>query len=212
MANSSPVKALLGCLVLALGAAVVAQDDNNRSEPLVFESESATIAGETNLFVARRPRITKGNLRIEGDEATATSVDFTERSEWRFTGNVRIAVDTAVLEAGSAVFTFEDERLSYGELTGTPVTFSDFDKVRQTPIQGRAEHISYDAVARKLRLTGEAWVQRDRTQMLSCDLFYDFAAAERDTGLVVTSASDDCAFRVLVERDRDDQPSNNDPQ
>jgi lipopolysaccharide transport protein LptA len=212
MANSLNGRHWLGFVALALSAAGVAQDAGSRRETLVLESESVTADRATNLFIARRPKIVQGNLSIEADEASGTSIDFTERSEWRFTGNVRIAVDTAVLEAASAVFTFEDERLSRGELTGTPVTFSDFDKARQTPIQGRAGQISYDAIARKLRLTGDAWVQRDQTQMLSCDLFYDFAAAERDTGLVVTSASDDCAFRVLVGRDRDDQPSNNAPQ
>jgi lipopolysaccharide transport protein LptA len=120
---------------------------------------------------------------------------------------VKLTVGTAVIEAGSGVFTFVEERLSRGELTGTPVTFSDFDRVRQTPIQGRAQQMSYDYVARKLRMTGNAWVQRGRTEMFGCDLNYDFAAAERDAGLVVTMDSDECAdkFRVLV-RDPDERP------
>lgn len=207
MANSLHARVLLGCLALAFGTAGVAQDDGSR-EALVFESESMTADQTTNLFVARRPRITRGNLSIEADEATATSIDFSERSEWRFTGNVRIAVGTAVLEAASAVFTFDDAQLSRGDLLGTPVRFTDFDQVRQTPIQGRAQQISYDNVARKLRMAGDASVQRGRTQVLGCDLIYDFAAAERDAGLVVTSGSVDCEdkFRVLQLPDPDDQP------
>jgi lipopolysaccharide transport protein LptA len=209
MASSLNIKALLGCLALTLGSTAVAQDADNRRETLVLESGPVTVDPATNLFHASHPKITQGNLSIEADEATGTSIDFSERSEWRFTGSVRIAVDTAVLEATSAVFTFEDGRLSYGELTGTPVRFSDFDKVRQTAIEGQAQQISYDAVVRKLRMTGDAWVQRGQTRVLGCDLNYDFAAAERDAGLVVTSASDECAdrFRVLIERDRDEQPA-----
>jgi lipopolysaccharide transport protein LptA len=209
MASFLNVRPLLGCLALALGASGLAQDEGGQRDVLVFDFEAVTVDPSTDLFQARRPKIMQGNLSIEADEATGTSIDFSERSEWRFTGSVRIAVDTAVLEAASAVFTFEDGRLSYGELTGTPVRFSDFDKVRQTAIEGQAQQISYDAVVRKLRMTGDAWVQRGQTRVLGCDLNYDFAAAERDAGLVVTSASDECAdrFRVLIERDRDEQPA-----
>ena len=46
-------------------------------------------------------------MRIEADKAVATSEDFEQSSEWRFTGHVRITVDTAVLEADTAVFTFD---------------------------------------------------------------------------------------------------------
>jgi lipopolysaccharide transport protein LptA len=199
---------LLGCFALAFSAVGIAQDDGSQREALVLESESMTVDRTNNLFVARRPRITQGNLNIEAEEATATSIDFNERSEWRFMGNVRITVGTAVLEAASAVFVFEDEQLSRGDLSGTPMRFSDIDQVRQTPIEGRAQQMSYDHVARKLRLVGDASVQRGRTEIVSCDLIYDFAAAERDAGLVVTSGSDDCpgVFRMRVVPDPDDQP------
>ena len=208
MANSLHVRTLLGCFALSLGAAGIAQDDRTPPEAIVLESESMTMDLTNSLFVARRPRITQGNLSIEAEEATATSIDFTEQSEWRFTG-VKITVGTAVMEAGSAVFTFDNERLSRGELSGTPVTFSDFDDVRQMPIVGRAQKMSYDYVARKLRMIGEAWVQRGRTEMFGCDLNYDFAAAERDAGLVVTMDSDDCAdkFRVRVVPNPDEEPA-----
>lgn len=208
MANSSSVRLLLGYLAVAVGVAGVAQDEGSLREALVFEFESVTADRKTNLFQAQRPKITQGNLSIQADEATATSVDFTESSEWRFTGNVRITSGTAALEAAAAVFTFENERLSRGELSGTPATFSDVDKVRETTIQGRAQQMSYDYVARTLRMSGDAWVQRGRAQVLGCDLIYDFAAVERDAGLWVASGRDDCEdrFRMLFERDRDDQP------
>lgn len=209
MANSLNARFLLTCFALPLCAASVAQEAGNPGEPLVFEFESLTADRSSNTFQWRRPKIIQGNLTIEADEATGTSSDFSERSEWRFNGNVRVTADTAVLEAAAAAFTFDDERLSRGELSGTPVTFSDFDAVRQTPIQGRAQQISYDYLARTLRMTGDAWVQRGRIEVVGCDLIYDFAAAERDAGLVVTSGSADCAdvFRMLVLPDPEDQPA-----
>ena len=194
---------------LALAISFAAGAQNDESEELVLTSGPITFNGQTNLFEAQAVRITQGNLVIEADDVHATAIDFNEQSEWRFTGNVRITVGTAVIEAGSAVFTFDNERLSRGELSGTPVTFSDFDDVRQMPIVGRAQKMSYDYVARKLRMIGEAWVQRGRTEMFGCDLNYDFAAAERDAGLVVTMDSDDCAdkFRVRVVPDPDEEPA-----
>jgi lipopolysaccharide transport protein LptA len=204
MAHSLLGSLRAGGLALAIGFAAGAQD--SEPEELVFTSGPLTFNRQTNLFEAQTVRITQGNLSIEADHVLATAIDFTEQSEWRFT-SVKLTVGTAVIEAGSGVFTFVEERLSRGELTGTPVTFSDFDRVRQTPIQGRAQQMSYDYVARKLRMTGNAWVQRGRTEMFGCDLNYDFAAAERDAGLVVTMDSDECAdkFRVLV-RDPDERP------
>ncbi len=206
----SLLTSLRACL-LALAMSFAAGAQNDEPEELVLTSGPLTFNRQTNLFEAEAVRITQGNLSIEADHVLATAIDFTEQSEWRFTG-VKITVGTAVMEAGSAVFTFDDERLSRGELTGAPVTFSDFDQVRQTPIQGRAQQMSYDYVARKLRLTGDAWVRRGQTEMTGCDLDYDFAAAERDAGFVVTTASDDCGDRFVlrVVRDRDEQPASTD--
>ena len=208
MANSLNARFLLTCFALVLGAGGVAQEADTPGEPLVFEFESLSADRTSNTVQWLRPKIMQGSLTIEADEASGDSTDFTERGEWRFTGNVRITAGTAVLEATSAVFTFDDGRLSRGELTGTPVTFSDVDNVRQTQVEGRAQQVSYDYVARTLRMTGDASVQRGRTQVLGCDLVYDFAAVERDAGFWITNGPDDCAepLRFLIEPNRDDQP------
>jgi lipopolysaccharide transport protein LptA len=175
-----------------LSSAAVAQSAGGECEELLFESESLSFNQQTNLIELTAPQITQCALRIEADAALATGIDFEARSEWRLTGNVRITVDTAVIEADKAVFTFEKKRLSRGELEGTPASFRDVDPARQTSITGQSNKMSYDSVARTLRLTEGAWVQRDRIEMTGCDLIYDFGA-ER-----VTSGSTDCGdlFRV----------------
>jgi lipopolysaccharide transport protein LptA len=147
------------------------------------------------------PQITQGDLRIEADDALATGIDFEAQSEWRFTGNVRITIETTELEAASAVFTFKQKRLSSGELEGTPVSFRDIDEARQTTVSGEARKMSYDNVARTLRLTDTARMQKDNVEFQGCDLIYDFAA-ER-----VTSGSADCADRFRVRVLREQQPS-----
>jgi lipopolysaccharide transport protein LptA len=178
-------------LLCALHGAAAAQRAAD-CEELLFTSESLTFDQQTNLIELVGPQITQCTLRIEADEALATGIDFDSRSEWRLTGNVRITVDTAVIEADRAVFTFEQKRLSRGELEGTPALFRDVDPTTKQTITGQANKMSYDYVGRTLRLTQDAWVQRDRIEMTGCDLIYDFGA-ER-----VTSGSTDCGdlFRV----------------
>jgi lipopolysaccharide transport protein LptA len=187
--------------VLALAPAVRAQEGGSERQELVLESGRWAFDGQTNLFEVEMPRIRQGDLSIAADEAVATGIEFDASSEWRFTGNVRIEVGTAVMEADSAVFTFANEQLSRGELEGTPTSFNDTDAATQTSISGRAQKMSYDNIARTLRMTGNAWVQKDKVEMQGCDIIYDFAA-ER-----TTSGSADCAdgFRVRVLPDTDER-------
>jgi lipopolysaccharide transport protein LptA len=155
------------------------------------------------LFELHAPQITQGNLRIQADDALATGVDFNAKSEWTFTGNVRITIETTQIEAASAKFTFEQKRLARGELEGSPVTFTDVDPARQTTVTGQAQKMSYDSIARTIRLTDTARMQRDNVEFQGCDLIYDFGA-ER-----VTSGSADCAdrFRVIARKNQPSSPA-----
>jgi lipopolysaccharide transport protein LptA len=194
MAGSVLKVACFCALASAWGSATVAAQ-NSGSEELLLDSESFSFDNQSNLVRIRAPRITQGGLKIEADEAVATGLDFDARSEWRFSGHVRITVESAVMEAESAVFTFDNEQLARGELVGDPATFEDSNADGQFPISGSAGALSYDYVARTLRLTGNAWLRRDRTEVTGCDLIYDFAAERFRSG------SADCgeaySFRVL---------------
>jgi lipopolysaccharide transport protein LptA len=191
--------ALAFSAALAIGAQETADELTFTSGPLVLDRQ-------TNMMRAETPRITQGNLTVVADNALATGFEFDEAGEFRLTGNVRIEVDSAVMEADSAVFRFADGRLSRGELEGTPVSFSDFDREEQKSIVGSAGKMSYDYEARTLRMTGEASVRLDNREILGCDLIYDFAA-ER-----VTSGSASCAYRVRILPESDEQASAAPPQ
>lgn len=198
MARSS-LSTLRHC-ALALTVAVGASAQNNDArEELQFTSGPLVLDGQTNMMRAQQPRITQGNLRIAADDVLATGFEFNEAGEFRLTGNVRVDVDNASMRANSAVFTYADGRLSRGELEGTPVSFSDVDAATQRSVTGSAGKMSYDYVARTLRMTGNASVQMQTREVLGCDLIYDFRA-ER-----VTSGSADCGeqFRVRIRRDPD---------
>src|SRR5688572_9714758 len=204
MARSLLPRILRSCaLALTVTLAAGAQDD----EELQFTAGEFVLDGPTNMMRAQQPRITQGSLRITADNVLATGFEFDEAGELRLTGNVRVEIDTAAMEADSAVFAYANGRLSRGELAGAPVSFSDVDPATQRRVTGRAVKISYDNVARTLRMTGDASVQLDRREVFGCDLIYDFSA-ER-----VTSGSADCAdgFRVIVRRDSEEQAAAPDP-
>jgi len=204
MARSLLPRILRSCaLALTVTLAAGAQDD----EELQFTAGEFVLDGPTNMMRAQQPRITQGSLRITADNVLATGFEFDEAGELRLTGNVRVEIDTASMEADSAVFAYANGRLSRGELAGAPVSFSDVDPATQRRVTGRAVKISYDNVARTLRMTGDASVQLDRREVFGCDLIYDFSA-ER-----VTSGSADCAdgFRVIVRRDSEEQAAAPDP-
>ena len=188
-------------VLAAAGCTALAAQNNGEPQELLLDSASLTLDRATNLIHLRSPRISQGNLAITADEALATGIEFDQKSEWRFIGNVRISVDTAVIEARSAVFTFDQEQLARGELEGTPATFTDEDPARAKPIRGGANKFSSDYLARTLRLSDNAWVHKDQYEIQGCDLIYDFAA-ER-----VTSGSADCAelFRIRVLSNQDEQ-------
>jgi lipopolysaccharide transport protein LptA len=183
-------------VVLALTLAGGAQEAGNEKQELVLESGPLTFNGQTNLFEVETPKIRQGDVYITADHAVATSTEFEESSEWRFTGNVRIEAGTAVMESDSAVFTFADEQLSRAELEGTPASFSDVGAVTKASITGRAQKISYDYVARTLRVTGDVWMQRDKTEMRACEIGYDLAA-ER----ITSDCADGIRMRVVPDSD-----------
>ena len=179
---------------------VLAAQEAARSDDLVLDFESGTFNRQTNLFEARHPRIVQGNMRIEADESSG--VDVEQSSEWRFKGHVKITVNTAVLEADSAVFMFDGKQLSYAELEGNPASFTDLESTQQKPVRGGARKLAYDHVARTLRLSDNALVKKDQIEIQGCDLIYDFKE-ER-----VSSGSTDCGdqlFRIRVPKKSEQQ-------
>ncbi len=195
MARSLASNLSICALALVVVAGTAAQDDGANTDAFEFASESMTFDGQRNVFELVKPELIQGDLRIVADEAVATSIEFDQESEWRFTGRVRLGVGTTVIEADRAVFTFENEQLARGELEGAPVSFSDIDAAVQRSVTGRAQKMSYDYVARTLRMTGSpARIQKNKVEMQGCDLIYDFTA-ER-----MTSGSADCADQFRLRR------------
>jgi lipopolysaccharide transport protein LptA len=168
---ASSLRNLLIC-VLGLIASQALAAQGARSDcrdPVVLDSGPFVIDHKTNLITVQNPKITQCKTVITADEATATALDFDTRSEWRFTGHVRVVVDTAELTADTAVFTFADKRLARGQLLGA-ATFVD----KQTTDKGSANKLVYDDKAKTLLLSDNAQVHKAQYEIHGgCDLVYD---------------------------------------
>ena len=83
------------------------------------------------------------------------------RSEWRFKGHVKITVDTAVLEADSAVFTFDEQAaLARRARRRARVVHRTESRAARSRCAAARASSSYDYMARTLRLSDDAWVQQ----------------------------------------------------
>ncbi len=190
MVNSIP---RLSCFVLALlllpWLAMAAEGDEPL--PISLYSESSSFDQASNTVVFRGLQITQGDVGIRADEAVASGLDFA-RSEWRFSGNVTITVDSASIEADSAEIIFEAHSLLVAELRGNPAVFQDLSTTSEQPIRGGANRLSFDNVDRTLRMTEGAWLSEGPNEFTGCDLIYDLEQEQ------ITSGTSECGEPVVI--------------
>jgi lipopolysaccharide transport protein LptA len=167
------------------------------AEEIVLDAGPLSFDRDSNEIHIQGVKITQGDISIEAGDASATGLDF-EDNEWRFTGGVRIVVDSIVLEADSAIFTFKANELTTGNLEGTPASFTDQSPSRERRARGSANKLLYDYADRTLRMTDDAWLNQGTAEVRGCDLIYDFDEEE------FASGSADCGVRITYRRQRDD--------
>jgi lipopolysaccharide transport protein LptA len=179
----SAAKSLIFASALALSAALAAQS-NSPPDDFAFACDGPwSLDGTSNLMRCSHPTIRQANLEIRADNALATNVEFDKNSQWTFTGNVQIKADAATLEASSAVFTFDNNKLSHGELAGTPASFTaKRAESGKSPVRGSANKIAFDYAAKTLHLSEHVEFTRDRLVWKSCDLVYNLATEDFGSG------------------------------
>lgn len=192
-----PVAAALAFVFMA---AAPAQDD---PLPISLDAQSSSFDRQTNTVVFQRLTITQGDMSIRADEAVATGLDF-EEGEWRFTGNVAFTVESARIDADSAVMTFAANELQTAELVGDPATLEDVGDLDAEPVRGGAARLVYDNTAQVMRMLDGAWFASGQNEFRGCDLIYDLEQEK------ITSGSSDCGQPVtitIVPRDEEDEES-----
>ena len=190
MVNFAPKLSLLLLPLACLPWLVtVAQDD--QPLPITLDADSSSFDRKTGRATFRGLRIMQGDVAIEAGEALASDLDFAQ-SEWRFSGEVRISIDSATIEADTAEIIFAAHELLTIELRGNPALFEDFSVTRDEALHGGANHLYYDNVERTLQMSDGTWFNEGPNEIKGCDLLYDFAQQR------VTFGSLDCEERVQI--------------
>ena len=180
--------AALACWTMLAPGQVRAQDDPLR---VSLDADWSSFDRQTNTMMFRGLRIAQGNFVIQADEAVASDLDFAS-SRWEFNGNVRITMDTAMIESASAELVFQAHELLLVELQGDPAQFQDHNPERAQPINGGAQVLRYERAERTLRMTGGAWLNEGPNEFRGCDLIYDIDEKK------ITSGSSECGEPLLI--------------
>lgn len=154
-------------------------------------AEGLSLALQSNRSVCKGVHVSGVNIDISADEGAASETDF-EDSEWQFTGNVEISVGSTMINADQARFTFSENELVAGELTGDPVMLEDFILDDNVEIRGTAQRILYDNRDATATMEGEVSFRRGTREFLGCDLIYNLNEKSMQSG------SSECGVRMRI--------------
>ena len=177
--------------ILSVVPAVALTQAQNEALRVSLDADWSSFDRLSNTMMFKGLRIAQGAFAIEADEAVASDLDF-DKSEWTFSGNVRISLDSATIESTSAEVVFETHELLVVELRGDPAEFRDRNPARGDPIRGSAAMLRYESAEGTLRMTGGAWLSEGPNEFTGCDLIYDIDEKK------ITSGSSECGEPVVI--------------
>jgi lipopolysaccharide transport protein LptA len=185
------VNSVLRLTGLLLACCAAAAQQVTEPLPISLDADSSSFDRRSNTVSFEGLRITQGALGIEADNARATGLDF-GNSQWRFSGNVRITIDSAKILSNSADLQFLDHQLLSAALRGEPAQFEDVARETGEPIVGYAKLFEYDTAQGTIRMTEQAFLSEGPNEISGCDLLYDLG---RET---ITASSSECGEPVRM--------------
>jgi lipopolysaccharide transport protein LptA len=167
--NRHFVTLLIG-LTISMPWPASAQQVNPRL-PISLDADSTNYDGKNEMLLFRGLRLTQGTIGIEADEGKATRLDFAD-SNWVFSGNVVIDVDSAHIECDSANLRFVDHELKIALITGSPARFRLVRPEDNSVTEGQAGKLTYDLVNGVIEFSEQASINEGGNQISSNFLVY----------------------------------------
>ncbi len=185
--------------VTALPFAATCQTlDYDASLPITLDADSSEFDRRGEKLIFRGLRITQGKLGIAADLGEVAKLDF-NNSEWTFTGNVIIDIDTARVYCDSADLVFRDHELRQALLRGSPARFEQRSGDDGSLTEGRAGVMDYDLSNGQIRFSDSAWLSNRANEISSARITYDIA-----TEKISADSDPDEPVVVVIEQPRDD--------
>jgi lipopolysaccharide export system protein LptA len=157
--------------------ATIARD---RQQPILMDSQSASIDLKTNSAIFTKIRISQGGMSITADQGQASQQRsqnlYFENNVWNFRGNVKIIVEQGQLFSDDAQITFVNNELTKAIVNGKPASFEQTVTKTGKPAKGHADTIDYDGAKHLVRFLKDAYVTNGDHEMLGQSVKYDILA------------------------------------
>ena len=169
-----------------------------------FEFSSSELDRVERVMTFQGFRITGENWNLTADHATAKSnaLDF-EAGQLQFSGNIQLQLDTAWLQADTAVFDFRARGIVMAELSGNPMTFEDQATADHDAVHGSAMTLRYDDDAGSFQLLGSVTLTVGPYRTTGCDLIYYLGQEEFTTG---STQCDEPFVTTIVSQESEQAP------
>ena len=135
-----------------------------------------------------------GTSNISAGLATTTGLE-ADGNVWNLTDGVRLTSGTIEVLADQAWLQLEADELVLGELSGSPVSISDFIEERNERVGGTAQSLTYDSRSGEVHLVGQVTLVVGDNEFTGCSWFYNAIEKTYRSG-----AAEECddGFRVLL--------------
>src|SRR2546421_1981313 len=171
--------------------------------PISLDATSSEVDYKTNTVVFTDVVIAQGNIRVQGEHAHATGLNF-ENSRWTFDGKVRISAEQrGTLRSDQAIVEFRDNRIAKATITGSP---AEFEQQRADSVQvarGHADEIVYDVGQGTVRLANQAWLSDGHNEISGPLLVYNI---REERGQAATSPRTDERVHITIAPRDDSTP------
>lgn len=142
--------------------------------PISLDADSTNYDGKSSMLMFRGLKLSQGTIGIEADEGRASKLDFQD-STWRFSGNVKIDIESGHIECDSADLRFSEHQLKLATIEGSPATFvlrrPDSDQVTYA----EAGKLRYNLDTGIIEFSDNATITESGNQISSSFLVYNIS-------------------------------------
>lgn len=169
--------------------------------PISLDADSSEFDRKNNVMVFRGVSIRQGALTIRARLARSTELDF-KNAEWVFSGQVVITGTDARLEADSATLRFVNHDLKNARIVGQPAAFEQKRNGETEPVRGRSSVMEYDLVGQLIKMSGSAWLQEGKNEILGEMIAYNISEQR-----VIATSDESGSRRVQITITPDKKPA-----
>ena len=168
------VARLIALLLLAPAFAEAQLEELDLRLPWGIDADSTSYDGKTATLIFKGLRLSRGTISIEAEEGRVTNRESAD-SNWQFSGNVVIEVESGQIECDAADLQFAENQLNRAFVTGSPAKFRLTRPGSEVATYAEAGKLSYDVPAGIIEFSEQATITEAGNAFSSNFLVYYIA-------------------------------------